>query len=685
MEFNFCDTTYAALLGLFAAILGIGYPLIIQAMGEIDKKYGSARILAYFEKNAIYLNFIRIVRIGIFVMFVTPFVLYLSNDLKWLQVAILACDAIFVLKLMIASMRLYGLIQKYYNPQKLYQLLVEAKNSCREVMDLAIYAAKNEDLGLYNGCIGRISQFLSISEHKPNSEEIKEITQTFLSISSRIDAPDFMKSNALGIDLYFAQSLLRYDLMWSVLRKQINNGNFDWIMNYWERADQYFTYTLTSQKDCYNEKELCRFKEFHIALCALLLYNGKFDWLKQIMRFTNQLPPRYELVPCSFTEIFDWLKHFNRQLYNIREHLYLEMHYPFTDHGGVQADQIIYSNIVRYLAYRMLFLDEIDYNVRYMDPMEPPLPCVRDDEKTGEKVIPTNRKNIDLARQLLSYVKKANRTLNRPEVIINNVENVINNFIATCEDAIKAVRENPEVSAEKVDLLKNQLQEEFNRQKEKLIIKNNIKYNSGSAEKSTDEQTAKCEVKIDRSDIYKGDFRYSVNLESVIISSLMTQIQNVYNRLFLFNHTTDSYTIRYIDIERALHRLELSNDFVVIGMGIELQHKYVSKISADIKDTIGRTPEIVVMKKTISPYVSLCKAQGSLDDCAPIMSNNDCVLYTNLEKIKSLKNMTLKVMIKYKLITPVPNIKYIRLRIFNGVTDKTFDLDRIMPACNCLL
>ena len=49
MDFSFSNSTYAALLALFAAIFGVGYPLIIQAIGEIDKKYDSTLLLKCFE------------------------------------------------------------------------------------------------------------------------------------------------------------------------------------------------------------------------------------------------------------------------------------------------------------------------------------------------------------------------------------------------------------------------------------------------------------------------------------------------------------------------------------------------------------------------------------------------------------------------------------------------------------
>lgn len=51
MDFSFSNSTYTALLALFAAIFGVGYPLIIQAIGEIDKKYDSTLLLKVLKRN----------------------------------------------------------------------------------------------------------------------------------------------------------------------------------------------------------------------------------------------------------------------------------------------------------------------------------------------------------------------------------------------------------------------------------------------------------------------------------------------------------------------------------------------------------------------------------------------------------------------------------------------------------
>jgi len=80
MDFSFSNSTYTALLALFAAIFGVGYPLIIQAIGEIDKKYDSTLLLKCFEEEPDFKRFNKRVLTCIFFSITTPFILFLSNS-----------------------------------------------------------------------------------------------------------------------------------------------------------------------------------------------------------------------------------------------------------------------------------------------------------------------------------------------------------------------------------------------------------------------------------------------------------------------------------------------------------------------------------------------------------------------------------------------------------------------------
>lgn len=322
MDFSFSNSTYTALLALFAAIFGVGYPLIIQAIGEIDKKYDSTLLLKCFEEEPDFKRFNKRVLTCIFFSITTPFILFLSNGVPYIQIFILAIASIAMLSLLMSSIGLYKLFLSYYYPSRLFDILISKPDGrYMEILDIAIYAVKKDNIGLYNACMQHLYDSISLlSSDKPQINQITEITKRILNYSSSKDAPNMLKSDTVGINFYFSLPTLNYRLMWITLQRHINNDNFDWVMNYWEYADQYYSFKLIHDNDkpqvrnglIDNKRE--KFKEFHIALGAFLLYSGKDGWLKQLMRFTNQLPPKYELTLCSFTEIFDWLIHFDNLL-----------------------------------------------------------------------------------------------------------------------------------------------------------------------------------------------------------------------------------------------------------------------------------------------------------------------------------------------------------------------------------
>lgn len=686
MDFSFSNSTYTALLALFAAIFGVGYPLIIQAIGEIDKKYDSTLLLKCFEEEPDFKRFNKRVLTCIFFSITTPFILFLSNGVPYIQIFILAIASIAMLSLLMSSIGLYKLFLSYYYPSRLFDILISKPDGrYMEILDIAIYAVKKDNIGLYNACMQHLYDSISLlSSDKPQINQITEITKRILNYSSSKDAPNMLKSDTVGINFYFSLPTLNYRLMWITLQRHINNDNFDWVMNYWEYADQYYSFKLIHDNDkpqvrnglIDNKRE--KFKEFHIALGAFLLYSGKDGWLKQLMRFTNQLPPKYELTLCSFTEIFDWLIHFDNLLQDASNQFILEVEYPFTKHGGVQADYIAYGAIVKYLAYSMLFLDEIDYNVRYMDPMTAPLPCTSNDEENGIKIIPANKRYIRLAIQLKKSINEIKTIVQRPLDVESRVLKALDDFIKECNDAIKK----KEWSEEKENLIKDQLTFEFNRQVNSLIQKKDSSLSYGIEEK----KTAKSKVRIDSNDIYEGDYRYSINLEVVIISSFIRNIQIAYNHLFLLNHTSLNYTIRYADIEPALKKLCLSEQYTVIGFGVEIPQSIAQKIPANVKNIVAHNSEILILNRGMLPYISFIR--DNTNELTPL-DDKGSFLYTNLDKLKegspsSDENSNLEVMVNYKLIVPSEIIKYIRIRVFWDITNKTFDLDKIVNADNYL-
>ena len=510
----------------------------------------------------------------------------------------------------------------------------------------------------------------------------RDVVEEMLKRTSRKDAPRYLRIDSTAIFLYFSCRPLRFRMMWDILRQHIEYGNYDWIMNYWEMADSVFRQMNVDYNedaeylDCFQDDECTKFKEFHIALGALLLYYKKNDCLHQMIRFSNLLPERYDLALCTFWGIFRWLRLFYSLL---NRPGYLESNYPMTCHLDIHADNVVYHHVVRYLAYSMLYLDELNYNVRYVKPLESPVTFTEDKEK--EKVIPINEEFISLAEKLKQNVSEINKEINRPSKVVFEINCALDDFIEKCKTAIDDSIKEKKWSNEKEKNIKTQLVSEFNKQKEKLVTDTNSSLNINAAT----ENTACVDREIAGSYIYAGNYRHNVNLEYMIISSLIRKIEIAFNQFFLLKRATKIYTIRYADIKEALDRLQLSDQYMALGFGgLELgQHCSIS-LQAAITDVWANNAEIIILKKSQMPYVKLCTS----DSNSGFGRIGDSCLYTNIEELKKTKpsnnKLILKVLVNYKLVVPQSPIDFIRLRVATEVTDKTYDLDKIVPAGDIL-
>ena len=53
MSFDFSNYTYSGLIGIFSAIIGMCYPLMLQAIDRIDEKYNVARFVDLFKQERV--------------------------------------------------------------------------------------------------------------------------------------------------------------------------------------------------------------------------------------------------------------------------------------------------------------------------------------------------------------------------------------------------------------------------------------------------------------------------------------------------------------------------------------------------------------------------------------------------------------------------------------------------------
>lgn len=161
MNFDFSNYTYSGLISIFSAIIGMCYPLMLQAIDRIDEKYHAIRFVELFKEEAVYGRFNRLLLLSIAFAVIDPFTLFIMRGILWMQMLILVTHTLVVLLLVLHIVALYRLILIYDDPHLFYEHLIKMpRNLVLELIDLAKYAAKREDASLYNASIQRVYEIL---------------------------------------------------------------------------------------------------------------------------------------------------------------------------------------------------------------------------------------------------------------------------------------------------------------------------------------------------------------------------------------------------------------------------------------------------------------------------------------------------------------------------------------------
>lgn len=113
--FDFFDYNFSSLISIFAALMGMAYPLILQAIQRIDEMYNSSKLAAYFQKQWFSLLFSHLLLLSIPVSIIAPFLLYYYRDFSCMMV-LSAVHAIIVFALAMSAFILFKYIMMTINP-----------------------------------------------------------------------------------------------------------------------------------------------------------------------------------------------------------------------------------------------------------------------------------------------------------------------------------------------------------------------------------------------------------------------------------------------------------------------------------------------------------------------------------------------------------------------------------------
>lgn len=506
----------------------------------------------------------------------------------------------------------------------------------------------------------------------------EEAMAKLLECSFRKDTPLLMKNDNGVFALFFdtrikGLSEFKYRRLWYAINQVVRNDDKNWMYRYWEFADQYYSNVFAYESSSKEEK---RFFEFHVAVGGLLTLNEKYEWIKHIASFTNCLPAKYFLIPSTFSEIFNWLQYFDDMVgssidLDVKYHLY-------SQYEGVRAGANLYNGIVRYLAMMMCRLQDMNFNVRYVDPRE--LPHAYGDAPDEKKdFVSKTLDNIRIAEFLKKKIEETCQGYAGKDLALKLLED----YIVTCK---KLLNSGAQVDAEKIDYMSRTLLDEFARQQSVLItskdscLKNFVK-ESWFAE-SVDQ--------LEGYDFLEGRSYNNINRESVMVRQIIaeaifryTEVLNTYQSLVTLN-------VRYRDISTALTKLCVPKGYIIlIGcIGTHLLPDEYDK-NSDVHFIYSKQSEVIIMEKSLLPFVDFEEDKCKDEKYKLINNTKSKILYSNIWQIQNTSE-TKSIAVKNKhfdlfigcytsiYMPPKEKRKCIRIKAIDGITQETFDLNKIM-------
>ena len=572
-----------------------------------------------------------------------------------------------------------------------------------EIFDVAKYAVTIEDEKVYRRATQMLSEELySYINDQLKSEEVMDrgisfnevqidLMKQIVNMTCKPDG-NFFTHDVFLVNLWFCPvqyvpiSEDTWQIIWYFVTKVLDADNDEWFLLYWTFADQYYRFYLEHNNDAVRVAPIQKlmFKQFHLALGAYLWHRGKCKLLKQILYFTQTLPPSYPLIANTFDEIFKEME----RIYDLKEYpLELTKKYMMSDMvNDVHSDVYITRMFNSYFALLMIRLQDLDYNVSYCESQLFP----RIENESSVQYLKAQIRYSDILLHFLSgkdFIEKM-QEIGYDVESSDKVKDLLKTYKAEVEKAIKEKVENPETDPQKINYIKHELLEEIKSQKLYLPTEQDARIDSNNILRDSFLTTQSIEVS--KEDLAKFMDRISANMEEAIVSSLLIQEQQQYNRFFLFNKPVVTYTVRFKDLMKAWELLNINDKYVILSMGvylgtfIDLYGKHSSFRYADgtgsfnganIRSIPSSMRVFVIMSKKELPYVEHIEMTSQESEELKCI-DKDSMLYSNVDLLTT-KNNVLKVARKVNLVHKADFTKYVMLRVEYSSDSSKFAIDNI--------
>lgn len=403
--FDFVNYTYSGVLAVLSTLFGLSYPLILSCIEKIDSKFHSTKLSARFFEERDYSIFKYILIANLLIAVLFPFLM--DGNLHSRYFIALQCAAMIVM--VYSAFRLFRMVMDYYDAGKLQKRIMEDYHAAvkkRNVEAEAKYFTQWSDLtavlltsadenlvqSVYEEWYGYVSRKYSDCKGKPLDlddyfyEAVTRINENLCKGERRpisVNNGNSLLTSLIEGDSIVTEKTFRY--LWRNLRLQLYYDREDWIMAYWKMASQKYGMYMQPISTFYvddntgenykkeqveeRNKQREKFEEFHIMLCAMLLQQGKYELLQQMMFFTQSQPPSYPLVPSTLAGLLKVLVYLNEdRLWDVT---YFEERYPMPNMHGITEGKILgaancYIALLFYRLYVLFHPYGTDFTFRTM-------------------------------------------------------------------------------------------------------------------------------------------------------------------------------------------------------------------------------------------------------------------------------------------------------------------------------
>lgn len=408
---DFINNNIDLIVNVVAAMLGISFPFLLQAINNIDEKYKSQSIISWFCGRTSYILFKQLlfVSVGIlFLLIVLPLYKTTNNYCDTIQ----TLENIVVVGLVVILFFLAHDIMTYYRADELVQMFsfkgertykLATSKFISRVPLLQNYLLRRYNRNSKGIMVDAWSEFMTYLINNDNGKLARDAYQ-FLSIrilrlrlhsqrdvsyNESIDKAvvklnsDLCKSQIKAFSIFSSNDLLASysgqfddrinsksvrDTIWRCLMEQIYYDRDEMIYNHWEYATQRLTLFLKDYRrdDDYAYRNYVRkYKEFYIVLCAVLLGNKKYDLLSRLLFFSHKEPADtndFALIPGTLSEIFSWYEILGKSQYE--DNFSVESCYPIVGRmkSPFSGDQRMYcKEFLALLVVRLEFTRDFMY------------------------------------------------------------------------------------------------------------------------------------------------------------------------------------------------------------------------------------------------------------------------------------------------------------------------------------